>query len=120
MQCGAKVKKTATMLNRVSPPENGAAKAGYQSSPASQAKMSWPSLILGLGIMVVISIYPLAFANKFGKVNHTALMFLMWSMMAGIIHGVGFIPKNKTLQFSFSGFTAFIVFIFAVGLNIFL
>lgn len=108
------------MPNKISPPENGTVKAGYQSSPASQAKMSWPSLILGLGIMMVISIYPVAFANKFGKVNHTALMFLMWSMMAGIIHGVGFIPKSKILQFSFSGYTAFIVFLIAVGLNIFL
>ncbi len=120
MQCGAKVKKIAAMPNEISPPEMGTVKTGLQSSPTPQTKMSWPSLILGLGIMLAISIYPIAFANKLGKVNHASLMVLMWSMMAGIIRGVGFIPRNKILKFLFSTITAFITLIVAIATNFFI
>ena len=113
MQCGAKVKKIAAMPNKVSLPENGATNTGVKPPPTH--KMSWPSLFLGLIIMIGITIYPFALADRMGKVNHWALMLLMWSMAAGIIRGVGFIPSNSILKFAFSGYAALIALIAALA-----
>lgn len=110
------MKMNAAMPNNISPPENGTIKTGLKSSPP-QTKMSWSSLILGLGIMIILSIYPTIFADKAGKVNHSALMILMWAMMAGIVRGVGFVPQNKILKVIFSKYAAYLTLVIAIGLN---
>jgi len=115
MQCGAKVKKNAAMPNEISPPENGTANTGLKSSPPS-SKMSWPSLFFGLTIMLGVTIYPFALADRMGKVDHWALMLLMWSMTASIIRGVGFIPSIQILKLLFSGFAAILALMAALAL----
>lgn len=79
-----------------------------------KAKMSLPSLLLGLIILGVITVYPFIFADKMGKVDHWALMALMWAMSAGFVRGVGFVPENKALRWLLSSWAAFGAFIVAI------
>jgi len=56
-------------------------------------RVAWLPLLIALGITVVVSIYPQA-ATVDGHADHPALMALFWSMTAGFVRGVGFVPVN--------------------------
>lgn len=98
------MKKNAAIQNNTKPPQKEGATG-----------ISWSSLILGLGIMFLGSIYPFVFAKN-GAVNHGVLMLFMWAMAAGIIRGVGFIPSNPILRMVASSYAAFIAFGLALAL----
>jgi predicted membrane protein len=75
--------------------------AGSDSTAAS--RLHWPSLLVGLLIMVGGTIYPLWMANSAGKVDHLLAMLLFWAMSAGFVRGVGFVPHVRVLRWLFSG-----------------
>lgn len=56
-------------------------------------RVAWLPLLIALGIAVGVSIYPQA-ATVAGRADHLALMALFWSMSAGFVRGVGFVPVN--------------------------
>ena len=58
-------------------------------------------LLLALGICLFVSIYPQILV-KDSVANHGAATLLFWSMSAGFIRGVGFVPENRILRAIFS------------------
>lgn len=64
-----------------------------------------PSLFVGLAIMVGGTVYPLAFARADGSADHNLAYALFWAMSAGIVRGVGFIPRARVWRFFFSGWS---------------
>lgn len=51
-------------------------------------------LAIGLSLLVVMTILPGIATNAAGKADHTAAMLIFWSMSAGFVRGVGFIPRH--------------------------
>jgi predicted membrane protein len=59
-------------------------------------------LLIGVGLTLVLTVYPLLLAGAQGKANHLAAMLAFWSMSAGYVRGVGFIPAHRALRLLFS------------------
>ncbi|MDE2029677.1 MAG: cyd operon YbgE family protein [Alphaproteobacteria bacterium] len=59
-------------------------------------------LLTACVIVAAVTAYPPAFTDAQGKVDHGFLTILMWSVTAGLVRGVGFIPRNKILRMCFS------------------
>jgi predicted membrane protein len=64
--------------------------------------LHWPALLVGLTVMIGGTLYPLLMADSAGKADHTLAMFLFWSMSAGFVRGVGFVPRARTFRWLFS------------------
>jgi predicted membrane protein len=71
-------------------------------------------LLIGIFLTLLLTIYPLILTKITGKADHNAAYFALWSMSAGFIRGVGFIPKNKILRLLFSTSTCIITLIIAI------
>lgn len=71
--------------------------------PAPTARVHLPSLVVALLIMGVGSVYPLLFANAQGQADHALAMALFWAMSAGMVRGVGFVPRHWLWRGLFSG-----------------
>ena len=76
--------------------------AGQRRDPAA---VHLPSLVVGLAIMLVGSIYPLLFAGADGRADHGLAMALCWAMSAGLVRGVGFVPRVRLWHLLFSGWS---------------
>ena len=70
---------------------------------AAPARVQLPSLLVALAIMLVGSIYPLLFADAQGRADHGLAMALFWAMSAGLVRGVGFVPRWWPWRWLFSG-----------------
>ena len=79
--------------------------------------MHWPSLGVALAIMLAGSIYPLLLANSNGSVNHGLLMALFWAMSAGLVRGVGFVPRAFVWKLLFSGWSCLAALLLAALLR---
>lgn len=77
------------------------ADAGAGAEPISRVHL--PSLLAALAIMLVGSIYPLLFADAAGKADHSLAMSLFWSMSAGMVRGVGYVPRFVVWRWFLSG-----------------
>ncbi|OGB19895.1 MAG: hypothetical protein A2W72_07595 [Burkholderiales bacterium RIFCSPLOWO2_12_67_14] len=62
-----------------------------------------PSLLAALAIMLVGGVYPLLFADASGQADHGLAMALFWAMSAGLVRGVGFVPRWFGWRWLFSG-----------------
>jgi predicted membrane protein len=78
------------------------------------ARTHWPSLTVGLLIMLVGVLYPPLMANEAGKADHTLAMFLFWAMSAGFVRGLGFIPYKRVWRILFSGWSCALAILLAV------
>ncbi len=67
------------------------------------SRVHLPSLLVALSIMLVGSVYPLLFADANGKADHGLAMALFWAMSAGLVRGVGFVPRFWLWRGLFSG-----------------
>ena len=67
------------------------------------SRVHLPSLLAALAIMLVGSIYPLLFADASGQADHGLAMALFWAMSAGLVRGVGFVPRFWLWHGLFSG-----------------
>jgi predicted membrane protein len=63
------------------------------AEPVSPGIAALP-LAIGLGLLVVMTILPGIATDAAGKADHTAAMLIFWSMSAGFVRGVGFIPQH--------------------------
>jgi predicted membrane protein len=55
--------------------------------------------------MLVGTIYPLVFARADGTADHSLAMALFWAMSAGLVRGVGFVPRALIWKIFFSGWS---------------
>lgn len=86
-----------------------------ESSEASAQKPSaihLPSLLTGVLIMLLGSIYPLIFADANGRADHALAFVLFRAMSAGLVRGVGFVPIQRVWRLFFSGWSC----VFALAL----
>jgi predicted membrane protein len=79
-----------------------------------RAQVSWIPLICAVGIMIALSIYPGFLVKPTGDVDRISAYLFFWSMTAGFIRGVGFIPKTLLLAIIFSGPACLITFTVSV------
>ena len=59
-------------------------------------------LIIAIALTLLLTIYPPILTTPAGKADHAAATLALWSMSAGFIRGVGFVPRNRLLRIVFS------------------
>ncbi len=59
-------------------------------------------LIIAIALTLLLTIYPPILTTPAGKADHAAATLALWSMSAGYIRGVGFVPRNRLLRVLFS------------------
>ena len=59
-------------------------------------------LIIAIALTLLLTIYPPILTTPAGKADHAAATLALWSMSAGFIRGVGFVPRNRALRMLFS------------------
>lgn len=79
-----------------------AADAADEVAPPT-TRLHWPSLLVGLAIMLGGTAYPPLMANASGKADHTLASLFMLAMAAGFVRGVGFVPRWWGWRWLFSG-----------------
>ena len=65
--------------------------------------LHWPSLLVGVGLMVVLTVYPPLLTTPSGRADHTLASVLLFAMCAGLVRGVGFVPRHRVWRWLFSG-----------------
>lgn len=70
---------------------------------AAPTRMHLPSLLAAIAIMLVGTLYPPLMADTAGKANHPLALALFLAMSAGLIRGVGFVPRHLPWRIVFSG-----------------
>jgi predicted membrane protein len=76
-----------------------------EALPAKDTAMHFPCLMVGLLIMLTGTIYPLLFASANGRADHSLAMALFWAMSAGLVRGVGFVPRAWGWKLLFSAWS---------------
>ena len=69
---------------------------------ASEPGVSLLPLIIAIALTVLLTVYPPILTTPAGKADHAAATLALWSMSAGFIRGVGFVPRNRLLRVLFS------------------
>lgn len=77
------------------------------SQETSPTQIHLPSLLIALSIMLAGTVYPLLFARQDGSANHGLAFALFWAMSAGLVRGVGFIPRALIWKILWSGGSCF-------------
>lgn len=83
----------------------------------STSRVHLPSLFAALAIMLIGSVYPLLFTDAQGKADHALAMALFWSMSAGLVRGVGFVPRWALWRWLFSGWACIAALLLAAWLR---
>lgn len=91
--------------------------ASMKPVPTAPTSLHLPSLLAALAIMLVGSIYPPLLARANGTVDHTLLMALFWAMSAGLVRGVGFVPRAFVWKLLFSGWSCLTALLMAAWLR---
>ena len=84
---------------------------------AVHAAIHLPSLIAALSIMLGGSIYPFLMMRADGTANHALALALFWAMSAGMVRGVGFVPRAWVWRLLFSGWSCLAALLLAAGLR---
>lgn len=85
--------------------------------PSPRPGLHWPSLWVAVLIMTAGTLYPPLMADAAGKADHGLAMALFWSMSAGFIRGVGFVPRFWLWRWLFSGWSCALGLLAAVWLK---
>jgi len=79
--------------------------------------LHWPSLLVGVGLMVVLTVYPPLLTTASGKADHTLASVLLFAMCAGLVKGVGFVPRWWGWRGLFSGWACTAALLLAAWLQ---
>lgn len=74
--------------------------------PAEKYGVAWLPLGIALVILVVMTVLPGIATDTTGKADHPAAMLLFWSMSAGFVRGVGFVPLHWLPRWLLSGYAS--------------
>lgn len=61
-------------------------------------RLTWLPLLVGIGLTLVLTVYPLLLSRGQGGANHGVAMLAFWAMSAGYVRGVGFVPEHRILR----------------------
>ena len=78
-------------------------RAGDTVTAPMPARAHWPSLAVAVALMVVGSVHPLLLAGADGQADHSLAMAWFWAMSAGLVRGVGFIPRRTVFRWLLGG-----------------
>jgi predicted membrane protein len=81
------------------------------------AAVHLPSLLIALSIMLVGTIYPPVMMRADGTAHHALALALFWAMSAGLVRGVGFVPRAWVWRLLFSGWSCLAALLLAAGLR---
>jgi len=81
------------------------------------AAVHFPSLLIAVVIMLAGSIYPLVFTRQDGRADHALAFALFWAMSAGLVRGVGFVPRAIWWKLLFSGWSCSVGLLLAAWLR---
>ena len=90
-----------------------------KTSNSNRPGLQLPSLLVGLFIMVGGTVYPLAMTDTTGQADHGVAVLLLWSMAAGFVRGVGFVPRMPAVRMVLSGWACCVALMSAVLLKLF-
>jgi len=76
-----------------------------QVSPEAASRIQWPSLATGLAIMFGGTLYPPLMIDAAGQADYRMALLLLLAMSAGLVRGVGFVPRVAVWAWLFSGWT---------------
>jgi cyd operon protein YbgE len=85
-------------------------------APAAQRIAAAPLLIAVL-ITLVGTVYPPLLADATGKADHGVASLLFWSMSAGFVRGVGFVPRHVLWRWLFSPAACYLTLSAAIALK---
>ncbi|MBN8488562.1 MAG: hypothetical protein J0M20_12675 [Burkholderiales bacterium] len=77
--------------------------------------MHLPSLAVGLGVMLVGTLYPPLMSDSHGRADHTLALLVLWAMSAGFVRGVGFVPQARVWRALFSGWAVLLAVLAALA-----
>ncbi len=77
-------------------------RVGYPAEPAPEPGVALVPLGIAIALTLLLTIYPPILTTPEGKADHAAATLALWSMSAGFIRGVGFVPRNRLLRIVFS------------------
>ena len=84
---------------------NPASETSGDDDPARPG-LHGPSLLLGVALMLAGSVYPPLMTDAQGRADHGLAMLLLWAMCAGLVRGVGFVPRFWLWRALFSGWSS--------------
>lgn len=77
------------------------------STPAAPsqptAALHLPSLFTALALMLAGTLYPPLMTDATGRADHPLALLLFWSMSAGFVRGVGFVPRAAPWRWLLGG-----------------
>ena len=79
-----------------------AASPDKAAETAAEPGVSMLPLGIAIALTLLLTIYPPILTTPAGKADHAAATLALWSMSAGFIRGVGFVPRNRLLRVLFS------------------
>jgi predicted membrane protein len=85
--------------------------------PDTPARIHLPCLLTALTIMFGGTLYPPLMADAAGKADHGLALALFLAMSAGLIRGVGFVPRHPVWRKLFSGWTCLLALALAAFLK---
>lgn len=74
-------------------------------------------LLTAIVIMLAGTAYPPLLMTASGRVDHSLAMTIFWSMSAGFVRGVGFIPVGRVWRYLFSGWACLAALVTALLLR---
>jgi predicted membrane protein len=90
------------------------------ATPPAEArapKLHPVSLLVALVIMIGGSVYPFVFARPDGSVDHDFAVLVFWAMSAGLVNGVGFVPRWPLWRCLFSGWACLAALLLAAWMR---
>jgi len=81
------------------------------------SSLHWLCLLVALSIMLGGTVYPLALVRADGSANQGLALALFWAMSAGMVRGVGFVPRTLRWKLLFSGWSCLAALMLAAGLR---
>lgn len=90
--------------------------AGRPAGTIAEPGVALVPLGIAIALALLLTIYPLIVTTPAGKADHAAATLALWSMSAGFIRGVGFVPMNRLLRILFSTAACILCLLLAAAL----
>lgn len=72
-------------------------------------------LFIALALMLLMTVLPSLATDRNSQADHPAAMLIFWSMSAGFVRGVGFVPTHSVPRWLFSGRSCVLALMLAIA-----
>jgi len=90
------------------------AQAEAQQPQSGNAGFRVLPLLTAIALIALLTVYPHIATDNAGAADHLTAMLLLWSMSAGLVRGVGFVPLHVAPRLMLSSAACFIALVLAV------